>query len=269
MLPKTDVVVFDVGARGGGTKMLPHWISSSRLFRPYYEVMTSVGFEADALEVEELRRGSAYDVVANKALSGTGGQRTLHLTREAPCSSILEPDPEIIRKVFAGNAKKYDVVHTRTIATETLDQAAVTLDLKPDWLKIDVQGAEHEILAGGPECLQQASVLLLELSSVALYKNQPIYPETMTFLVERGFEVALCNYKPVLPCEHDFLFIRNFWELTTARQVMSVLLALSLFGLDKQKADLVTRARTNLSEGELLSCLTMLARIERMPATPW
>lgn len=269
MRRKSDLVLFDIGARGGGIRMLPHWLPVSRPFRPYLEVMTSVGFEADTDEVARLKDGGDYDVVVGGALAGTAGERTLYVTREAPCSSILAPDPETIRRTFAGAAKKFDVVERRTVATISLDAAAQTLGLRPDWLKIDVQGAEHEILTGGLVCLAGASVLLLELSSVALYRGQRTYPETMAFLAERGFEVALCNYKPVLPCEHDFLFIRNFSSLATARQIRSVLFALSLFGLDKQKADLATRAADRLTPTDLLTCLTDLASCERSPLTPW
>lgn len=46
-----------------------------------------------------------------------------------------------------------------------MDNIAKKDNLNPDWIKIDVQGTEFEILAGASRTLDGASVVIVELSS--------------------------------------------------------------------------------------------------------
>ena len=47
----------------------------------------------------------------------------------------------------------------------------------PLLIKIDAQGAEAEIIDGGNKVLSEASVILIEICFVPLYKNQPLFNE--------------------------------------------------------------------------------------------
>src|SRR5205085_1051670 len=55
------------------------------------------------------------------------------------------------------------------------------------WLKIDVQGAEGDVLAGGAETLSRAGIVQCELSTRQLYEGQSHYLDVLRVLHEAGF----------------------------------------------------------------------------------
>src|SRR6266481_5524997 len=80
------LVCYDIGARWG------IWPKFSELPLPIFKV----GFEADPVEAEELRKSGIFDAIVPFALSGKAGKKTLYLARQAGCSSIYGPDLELI-----------------------------------------------------------------------------------------------------------------------------------------------------------------------------
>lgn len=57
----------------------------------------------------------------------------------------------------------------------------------PDFVKLDVQGAELDVLRGATECLKTTSYLLLEVSLHRWNAGAPMIEEVIRFLDERGF----------------------------------------------------------------------------------
>lgn len=58
-----------------------------------------------------------------------------------------------------------------------------------DFLKLDVQGFELEVLAGAEETLANAQAVLLEVSLIAINEGAPIMSDVVAFMKDRGFEV--------------------------------------------------------------------------------
>ena len=75
-------------------------------------------------------------------------------------------------------------------STETLDDV-IARDGKnlnaPFFLKLDVQGAELDILRGGADTLARSGVVQLEVSLLPLYHDTPLATEAIAFMDERGF----------------------------------------------------------------------------------
>jgi hypothetical protein len=83
--------------------------------------------------------------------------------------------------------------HTAPIGTEqvpltTLDEATKDLTLVDHrvMLKIDVQGYELGVLAGGEECLKHVYAAYVELQFAPLYERQSAYYEIMRTLETAG-----------------------------------------------------------------------------------
>jgi FkbM family methyltransferase len=55
-------------------------------------------------------------------------------------------------------------------------------------VKIDVQGYEDKVIAGGKRLLKRAKLLIVETSMVPLYDGQPLFRDIFTSLENQGFQ---------------------------------------------------------------------------------
>ncbi len=60
---------------------------------------------------------------------------------------------------------------------------------KPDLVKIDVQGAEIDVMTGGQKTIEAAQAVILELSLVEEYEGAPLFHEMVAYMAQRGFRV--------------------------------------------------------------------------------
>ena len=115
---------------------------------------------------------------------GDGSARTLNVCELPGMTSLLVPDPARLAlfNLFPiwGTVKQQIPVTTRK-----LDDIAEIAHL--DFLKMDVQGAEREVLAHGRAKLADTVVIQTEVSFVPLYQGQPVFGEIDLSLRELGF----------------------------------------------------------------------------------
>jgi FkbM family methyltransferase len=60
----------------------------------------------------------------------------------------------------------------------------------PDFVKIDVQGFEDKVLAGGGHTIRQAGYCLLEISFRPLYEGSPVFDDIYRQMRELGFRLS-------------------------------------------------------------------------------
>ena len=60
----------------------------------------------------------------------------------------------------------------------------------PNLIKLDTQGYELECLKGAVECLGRKPAILCEVSFKTFYENQPRFSNLVSFLGEKGYELA-------------------------------------------------------------------------------
>ena len=73
------------------------------------------------------------------------------------------------------------------LRTTTLDEIAADLPGDELFLKIDVQGAELEVLKGATETLRRAGLVQLETAFLTYNEGAPTMCEVLTFMEQRGF----------------------------------------------------------------------------------
>lgn len=99
-----------------------------------------------------------------------------------------------------------------TYVTQTLDHVATSLE-GPLFLKVDVQGAELEVLSGGPATLGRSEVVQLEVPFVSYNEGAPSLLDVMNFMNHREFvPVDVSGFsRPngVDLVQADFLFVRR------------------------------------------------------------
>jgi len=115
---------------------------------------------------------------------GDGSARTLHVCELEGMTSLLVPDPArlaLFNLFPIWGAVKQQI----PVTTRKLDDIAQITHL--DFLKMDVQGVEREILAHGRAKLADTVVIQTEVSFVPLYQGQPVFGEIDLALRELGF----------------------------------------------------------------------------------
>lgn len=123
--------------------------------------------------------------------------------------NIYETASSVLTEHHDTNAK----TETRNLVTLDKLLEANTFK-KPDFIKIDTQGYELEILKGGEKTLAHAEFVLLEVSFLDIYVNCPLVTDTINFMKERGFVVYdICTLmkRPLDNAlfQSDFLFIKE------------------------------------------------------------
>lgn len=188
--------IHHIGARGP-TQAFP----ANPAFEPS---VVNVLYEADPdciAELEQLNSGrAARMIVLNECVSGTGGQRTFCDAHHGYGSSMLEANADLKDLYIPAHWIDYDYTvyeavsarSRREVATRTLDQiAGERSDVPlPDFLSLDTQGSELEILQGSPAALDSTVCIVTEVEFLPLYQDQPLFGEICSFLAGRGFVFA-------------------------------------------------------------------------------
>jgi FkbM family methyltransferase len=166
--------VYDVGAyRGGWTKVAAQVFPDAQFLL----------FEANADHATELAAAKhRYFIAALGA--DDGAARAFHVPRAGDVTGA---------SLYVENTTHYAAsnLQVREIAIARLDTLAAREKLPaPDLVKIDVQGAELEVLAGASATLAGASVLVVEVSLVDYNKRAPLMAEVITAVDRIGFKCA-------------------------------------------------------------------------------
>ncbi len=126
-----------------------------------WPIIQVVGFEPDSHECNR-RNESALSLPYKAkflpyALGRTNaGAVKFYVCRKPGCSSIYEPNLRFVQNFPAGLLMEVESVGT--VDTVLLSDIVAKENLQPDVMKIDVQGAELDVLLGGRNCCQALSL---------------------------------------------------------------------------------------------------------------
>jgi len=81
----------------------------------------------------------------------------------------------------------------------------------PDLIKIDVQGAELDVLKGATDVLQKAEYLIVELQHVAYNKDAPLANVTIDYLKSIGWECIAEKFSDNGP-DADYCFKNSLYK---------------------------------------------------------
>lgn len=218
------ITIVDVGAMSEGPERYARLVESG--------AASVVGFEPNPEELAPLVANAGPRRRYLPYCLGRGGPATLHITRYPGCTSLYRPDPRVI-DLFTGIGASepegnFHVLRTESIVTHRLDEIAECP--RPDYLKLDVQGAELDVLAGGQRALEDCLVVESEVEFVPFYEGQPLFAEVDQFLRARGFALhrlidiagravrpLVFNQSPGTPVSQllwaDAVYLRDFTRL--------------------------------------------------------
>ena len=117
------------------------------------------------------------------ALGEKAGQHGIRHNEYAPSSSLL-PMAELHKQSFPFAVKE----RTEMIEVRRLSDVVRELSVRdPLLLKLDVQGFEDKVIAGGEDVVARAKIIIIEVSFQRLYEGGPLFDDIYRLLKERGF----------------------------------------------------------------------------------
>jgi len=175
--------ILDVGAHEGG------YIREARSMGFYGQAFSFEPNPTVLPRIKDLARSDGKWEVIECALSDTDGTSQFNVSENEVSSSILD-----MTALHVEAAPRSRYVRSIEVPTARLDGAVADIGLLPSdrlLLKIDVQGAEHRVLAGGENMLAdpRCRALDLEISFKEVYDGQADYLDLMHKMRSFGFEI--------------------------------------------------------------------------------
>lgn len=142
-----------------------------------------VGFEPVEAECEKLNKLHPAQRYLPHAV-GSGEEAELRECNYAMTSSLYEPNTPLL-EIFQALAELTTVVKRTKLQTRRLDDLPEVA--APDYVKMDVQGAELDILRGAQRTLSSVLVVHTEVAFVPMYRDQPLFADVDAELRRHGF----------------------------------------------------------------------------------
>jgi len=199
------IVALDVGAQGG--------FNSDNFFSKKYvsffdEILVEpINSESEKLESKFVIRKGLWSKKERKKL--------FILDNRLGSSSMYEPD-ELnfdLHNIKKKNFDDYKIKRSIEIECDTLSSQLSELNIKSlDYLKIDTQGAELEILKGLGE--YRPLFLKIETHFFSMYKDVPSWHKLINHLSDLNYVLIdlreIGDHNTRIPVEADMIFIPNF-----------------------------------------------------------
>ena len=191
--PRLELALHHVGGRGG-TGRFPQLPRFAR------DVAT-VLYEADESCIEAMTSGDPQRYVIPRCVSETAAPTPFNILYNASGSSVRDVDPRFLHDLpwLGEGTMDYDAAALSTIRRVSMTGAPLDEILEheypdvppPDFLSLNTQGNEADILAGARRVLSRCCIALqLEISLRPIYSLQSSFDRVVTDASRLGYELV-------------------------------------------------------------------------------
>lgn len=197
-------LILDVGANCGQFSL------AARKWHPRARIIAFEPLTAPAGRYTRFFRRDNRVTLYRVALSSSRGDAEMHVAREDDSSSLL-PFSDLQLTYYPGTGE----VGREKVKTAPITDFVTEKDFTDaNLLKIDVQGAELDVLKSAEPILQYIDWIYVEASFLPLYRGQPLARDVVNFLERRDFAFSgMFNVSFGPYCgsvvQADFLFINT------------------------------------------------------------
>ena len=199
------LVTIDVGARNGPAELAQiKDYAAVYCFEPNFEEYQKLDGQAEMGDPPAIESGSLASFPI--AIGNRNGSTSLNITRRPGGTSTLRPNTNLLRHFKDDNWSQIsEIVKTVSVPTTTLSCFAEKNNISHvDFLKLDTQGNELDILQSAENLLNSVGVIKTEVEFLPLYEGQPLFFDVAKFLTENGFEFVDFQIAPACRRFHRF-----------------------------------------------------------------
>lgn len=117
---------------------------------------------------------------------GNGRPAVFHINRFTPTSSLFCLNRNLAEP-FRYLTETCQTVRTVDVSTRRLDDVEEIEHC--DFLKVDVQGSDYDVVANAPKLLERTLFVHIEMEFAALYEGQPLFGDIDALLRSHGFDL--------------------------------------------------------------------------------
>ena len=183
LLDRVKINFIDIGA---SIQIIQRWKKIDKQNLNYHL------FEPNKSEIKKLLKNKKYYDnyhLYDVALSNKAQKRKLFITKGIYQSSFLKPNFDFLKKFQ--DSERYKISKIENIKAKMLDQIKIN---NPDFIKIDVQGFNYQILQGSKKTLKKTIGIDIEVEFQEIYKNEFLFGQTNDFLIKNNFEFIDFTY---------------------------------------------------------------------------
>ena len=217
LLLNEKIVALDVGAQGG--------FNENIFPKKYNDFFSPIMVEPIKDEADKLKKEN-YKVISKGLWSNNCVKKLYIMKKRLGSSSLYKPnkDAYALYDLKKKNYPSFEVSNEIDIECTTIKESLNNLNIKKlDFLKIDTQGAEIEILKGLGNYLPL--LLRIEVQIVPMYENIPDWSELINHLYKLNYMTCeweeIGNHATHSPVEMDMLFIPNYLNHAGKELIMS------------------------------------------------
>jgi len=207
LLGEKKLIALDVGAQGG-------FFNASIFSKKYNFFFDPIVVEPIPNEAKKLEDKN-YKVIPNGLWSVNCKKKLYILGKRSGSSSMYKPNPNVL-SLYDFKEKDFSIFKVTdeidiecTTIKESLNKFKVN---NLDFLKIDTQGSELEILKGMGEYFPL--LMKIEAQIIPMYENVPNWGELVNHLQKINYMICECieigKHATRIPAEMDMIFIPNY-----------------------------------------------------------
>ena len=180
LLENNPLILVDVGASGGVHKRWHHYGVGVKtiLFEPDYEEF-----------VKLVSKKSENSLVINSALAEKSKIVDFNICKWQEASSIYTPNQSLLDRYE--DSERFNIERTVSLEADSINSLLQKENINEiDFIKIDTQGSELDILKGATSFYDNLIGLEVEVEFIELYQKQPLFSEVNSFIESKGFSLV-------------------------------------------------------------------------------
>jgi FkbM family methyltransferase len=198
--------IVDIGSAKG---IQTHW--ESFLFSSLKNKFNFFLFEPSRKDAEELRewyKDFSNVKVLEYALGDVNKNDIINITNFDQCSSVREPNMTILQKYNVSPCFQVkEQIKVDFYRYDHLFQKGLVS--QPDFVKIDVQGFEYEVIEGFGSVIEQCIGIELEAHFYEIYKGQKLLGDVVNLLLKH--DLYLRDIRPQWSFDSDLVEVNAFF----------------------------------------------------------